>query len=227
MPLLSPASVITAKRRILFWLENPDRSWIWQQPSFFPLLEVQGLGFWGYDCCRFNQPCRKSTGVLTNSDLVGVETLCQGGHQHLVLCGRPKRHRQNVFSCPPLLALLLRSYGDELYRSGFPLSSVGAHAASAVLESAAKISTADNAAVVVVVFKFPRPTCQENSPWQSFASAARAGGCIGTSNCIETMARQLLGVDNSRGSSQRQGGLSVAEPCKAQTCLHERSRFMM
>ena len=43
----------------------------------------------------FLKPWRKRTRVLTLTDLPGVENLCRGGHQHLVLRGRSRQRKQN------------------------------------------------------------------------------------------------------------------------------------
>ena len=211
-------ALVLAELQIPFWIENPDRSWLWKQPCLAPLLLLSGVGFWRYDCCVFSKPWQKRTRVLTTTDLAGTENLCRAGHQHLVLRGRSKQHKQNwtkvaesyppgvcselagailracwkpgpsvsncvfgenkrigeaenpgprsqraprtgslfdvelverptlmlreslweafrkwlsehlseraivgIFACPPLLSLVLRSYVDELYKTGFPL----------------------------------------------------------------------------------------------------------
>ncbi|CAE7429857.1 CALS7 [Symbiodinium sp. CCMP2592] len=205
--------------RVPFWIDNPDRSWLWKQPSLRSVLsEHSGWGFWVYDHCAYGFAWKKRTRVLNNTALAGTSFLCRGGHEHRVLRGRapgsafdwtqlaetpprraclglamaladaaaaslrtvsscvrdsskrlgeadnpgPARPRPrrpgslfdvdlvdrqtqvlrtrvwdafvgwlkellsegtilSLFSCPPLLALVLRDYADELYQVGAPL----------------------------------------------------------------------------------------------------------
>ena len=53
------------------WIENPDRSWLWKQPCFAPLLLLSGVGFWRCDCCVFSKPWRKRTRILTSKAASG------------------------------------------------------------------------------------------------------------------------------------------------------------
>ena len=81
---------------IPFWLENPDTSWFWRQPSFVALQEdFPQVGFWRYDCCRFGKDWRKRTKVYTNTALAGQLTLCHGGHVHQVLRGGCQGHKMS------------------------------------------------------------------------------------------------------------------------------------
>ena len=85
---------VCIRKGLPFWLENPDSSWLWRQPSFRELFELKpSLSFWRYDCCRFAMPWRKRTRVLTTTGLAGTTTFCLGGHKHLLLRGRSKRCR--------------------------------------------------------------------------------------------------------------------------------------
>ena len=134
IPLLSPAMALKVSQgnahcsfvvrfvRVLlklgvpFWLENPDCSWLWRQPEFLALLEdFPHRAFWKYDCCRFGSPWRKRTRVLTTTELAGSTTLCNGGHEHLILRGRSRRHKMSwtavAESYPPGVCRTLAAAG--------------------------------------------------------------------------------------------------------------------
>ena len=38
---------------LIFWIENPDRSWLWKQPEWLPLLCDSRTGFWRGTFCAF------------------------------------------------------------------------------------------------------------------------------------------------------------------------------
>ena len=77
------------------WVENPDNSWLWRQPSMIRLAAEFELGFWRYDCCRFGSPWRKRTKVLTNTDLQSKTVFCRKDHEHVILRGKCKGSNQN------------------------------------------------------------------------------------------------------------------------------------
>ena len=79
----------------VFWMENPDNSWLWRQVGLESFIRKAGLSYWRYDACRFSAPWRKRTKVLLNTDLQNTKDLCQGGHEHIVLRGRCKAAGQN------------------------------------------------------------------------------------------------------------------------------------
>ena len=82
---------------VVFWVENPDLSWIFRLPSWRAFLgrHATRVGFWRFDQCRFSRPWRKRTKVLTNGLLRGWCTFCFRDHGHQVLRGRSKYHRKN------------------------------------------------------------------------------------------------------------------------------------
>jgi len=81
-------------KRVLFWWENPEKSWMWYLPCYGPLLRPMpreppdGGKFLVLDYCRFGTPWRKRTRFFTNiSSLQGVRCLCCGNHKHIILRG--------------------------------------------------------------------------------------------------------------------------------------------
>ncbi len=72
-----------------FWtIENPATSRLFE---FRPVLELSGLPnviWFKWDMCRYNQPSRKSTGMLTNLTNLKVSARnCLRNHQHIQLRG--------------------------------------------------------------------------------------------------------------------------------------------
>ena len=78
---------------ILFWVENPDSSFLWLQPEWISLPHSAADNFYKCDFCSFGTAWRKRTRFVTNGSLSGTRRLCQGGHRHLVLRGRSKVHK--------------------------------------------------------------------------------------------------------------------------------------
>eukprot|EP00435_Cladocopium_sp_Y103_P073431 s469_g43.t1 len=78
------------------WLENPNASWMFRLPAWRELLERwrKVFGPWTVDYCRFGTAWRKRTKVFSNTVLQGYSTLCRGGHEHQLLKGRSKIHKQ-------------------------------------------------------------------------------------------------------------------------------------
>ena len=79
---------------ILFWIENPDSSYLWLQPSFTEVAQHHSLKFYRCDFCFFGAKWRKRTKFCTNNGcLVEMKDLCRGGHTHVVLRGRSSFHK--------------------------------------------------------------------------------------------------------------------------------------
>ena len=75
--------------RVPFWVEGPERSWLWKQPDLLALVTGSSdLGFWTFDHCSFGRPWQKRTRVLTSTELRCKTDLCTGGHEHKSLRGR-------------------------------------------------------------------------------------------------------------------------------------------
>ena len=81
---------------IVFWIENPQSSWMFRTPLWKDFLRRHGkVGKWTVDYCRYNKPWRKRTWFFSTTPLSGCSTLCSRDHQHQVLRGRSRSHRKN------------------------------------------------------------------------------------------------------------------------------------
>lgn len=80
--------------QILWWVENPDTSYLWWQVEWKKIFaRINGQCF-RLDFCRFKTPWRKRTKIATTNRLAGVKMLCDGSHSHRVLRGRSAAHGQ-------------------------------------------------------------------------------------------------------------------------------------
>ena len=75
---------------IIFWVENPDSSFLWQQKEWHKLPEGTASRFYKCDYCTFKAPWRKRTRFVTNNRLAGLKRLCKRNHKHILLRGRAK-----------------------------------------------------------------------------------------------------------------------------------------
>ena len=76
------------KRGVIFSLENPFSSRLWQFGPVLQLLQNKKCKLITWDMCQYGQPYRKSTTLLTNeTSLCGLGRRCQGGHKHEHLQG--------------------------------------------------------------------------------------------------------------------------------------------
>eukprot|EP00438_Fugacium_kawagutii_P007238 Skav211558 [mRNA] locus=scaffold2228:116375:121024:+ [translate_table: standard] len=72
---------------LLFWVENPWLSFLWQQPEWLQLVG-DGLGaFYTTDYCRWGTPWRKRTSFFTNTSLGGQKVFCVCSKPHVRLVG--------------------------------------------------------------------------------------------------------------------------------------------
>ena len=78
---------------ILFWVENPDSSFLWLQSTWQKKQCWNSKNFFKTDFCRFGTSWRKRTRFFTNCRLRGARRLCSGGHVHQILRGRSKHHK--------------------------------------------------------------------------------------------------------------------------------------
>lgn len=81
--------------RIPFWIENPQLSYLWDQPEWLELRALDGVDFFTTDYCRWKAPWRKRTAFLTNSSVAGTKFLCQCQRRHVRLVGFSKRHKMS------------------------------------------------------------------------------------------------------------------------------------
>ena len=79
---------------ILFWVENPDQSWLWKQTAkgmdWQPLQKKFSFGDCRLDFCTFGTRRRKRTRFRTNTHLQGQSRFCVCSRPHIVLRGRCK-----------------------------------------------------------------------------------------------------------------------------------------
>lgn len=81
---------ICLQLHIIFWIENPDSSFLWQQKEWVKLPEGTASRFYKCDYCTYNTPWRKRTRFVTNNRLSGQKRLCRRNHKHILLRGRAK-----------------------------------------------------------------------------------------------------------------------------------------
>ncbi|CAE7767227.1 Rraga [Symbiodinium sp. CCMP2592] len=81
-------------RDVIFWIENPARSWLWRQSEWKSIREHRDVGYFSSDMCAFGAPWKKPTKVLTNSSLRELKINCPGCLRHLSLRGYSRRFKQ-------------------------------------------------------------------------------------------------------------------------------------
>eukprot|EP00438_Fugacium_kawagutii_P016242 Skav225368 [mRNA] locus=scaffold476:95907:101244:- [translate_table: standard] len=76
------------KRGIIFTLENPRYSRLWEFSPILDLLQDSRVQLVHFDMCQYGEPHRKSTSILTNEDsFTKLHRKCCGGHAHQQLVG--------------------------------------------------------------------------------------------------------------------------------------------
>lgn len=98
------------KKKMLFWVENPDSSHFWCQPSWKIHQPFDSKNFYKCDFCTYGARWRKRTRFVTNTRLRGLRRMCNRQHKHLVLRGMSKKHK-----CP--LTKLAEPYPRALCNS--------------------------------------------------------------------------------------------------------------
>lgn len=78
---------------LLFWVENPDSSFLWQQKEWARLPNGAASRFYKCDYCTFKAPWRKRTRFVTNNRLAGQKRLCNRQHRHILLRGRARGNK--------------------------------------------------------------------------------------------------------------------------------------
>lgn len=78
---------------VLYWVENPDGSYIWKQPEWLDLPKGLSKKFYRVDYCSFKTPWRKRTRFLTSGRLGYTKRLCDRSHSHVLLRGRSAAHK--------------------------------------------------------------------------------------------------------------------------------------
>ena len=73
---------------VKFSLENPFSSRLWQFSPLMEILKDKRVCLVHFDLCRYNEPHRKTTTLLTNEmELQKLGKRCCGGHKHVPLQG--------------------------------------------------------------------------------------------------------------------------------------------
>lgn len=78
---------------VIFFVENPDGSWMWRQRgslAWDPALRTGKIGDLRLDYCRFGTRWRKRTRFRTNSHLRGQSVFCRCQKPHIQLRGKCK-----------------------------------------------------------------------------------------------------------------------------------------
>ena len=83
------------KHCVLFWIENPDGSYLWLQPKWVSHGANLPDNCLRIDYCRFGCPWRKRTRVFTSSHLAGQSLFCSQDHGHQRLVGWSAVHRRS------------------------------------------------------------------------------------------------------------------------------------
>ena len=87
-------AALCLNRDLAFWVENPDRSWLWRQPEWRDLLLDSRTGFWKVTFCSFGAPWKKPTKVLTNTFLKDHVSPLPGCLHHVPLRGFSSKHKK-------------------------------------------------------------------------------------------------------------------------------------
>ncbi|CAL1140094.1 unnamed protein product [Cladocopium goreaui] len=72
--------LLCEKHDVLFTVENPENSLMWETPFFKPLL--QRFYFHVIDACEYGSEHKKSTAFLANFDAPRLKQRCSGDHSH-------------------------------------------------------------------------------------------------------------------------------------------------
>ena len=92
---LASLIVICIKEQILFWVENPDSSFIWLLPQWLTLGLRDKAAVFRLDYCVCGTPWRKRAKILTSCQLRGQSIFCSRLHQHRKLVGWSKAHKMS------------------------------------------------------------------------------------------------------------------------------------
>lgn len=83
-----------ASEPILFWVENPDTSWLWRQKRYERFRAANSDNLFRCCFCRFGTPWRKGTRFATNlKALRGLRMMCRCRRGHLQLRGQSPHGR--------------------------------------------------------------------------------------------------------------------------------------
>ena len=112
------ADVISAceEEELIFWLENPDTSFVWEQRRFRKFRSPKSQHVLRVDYCRFGTPWRKRTRVATNCKaLAGLRCFCTCSQSHVTLRGmHPTLRKPWTAVAEPYPAAFARLLGSAL-----------------------------------------------------------------------------------------------------------------
>ena len=78
---------------IAYFLENPDRSWIWKLRRYRRFSSPMSEQVFRLSFCRFGTPWQKNTRIGTSTRLAGLRMMCSCQHRHLPLRGYSSYHK--------------------------------------------------------------------------------------------------------------------------------------
>ena len=82
------------EKNIAFFLENPDRSWLWRQKNYKEFEEADSPSVFRLSFCRFGTPWQKNTRIATSTRLRSLRMLCCCKQRHLALRGYSRLHKK-------------------------------------------------------------------------------------------------------------------------------------
>ena len=91
---LTVVAALCIERGIVFWVENPLRSWLWAQPEWADLRSRDDCGFWDLTFCFYGARWKKPTRVFTNGVLRGSKDSCPGCSDHISLRGYSRMYKK-------------------------------------------------------------------------------------------------------------------------------------
>eukprot|EP00438_Fugacium_kawagutii_P032098 Skav202519 [mRNA] locus=scaffold1359:335842:340289:- [translate_table: standard] len=87
---------IALRLNLAFWLENPDKSFLWLQKRYQDFRHPASKSVFRLSFCRFGTRWRKDTRVATNTSLAARRMMCTcAGRPHQVLRGYSVLHRMS------------------------------------------------------------------------------------------------------------------------------------
>lgn len=81
-------------KKIPFFCENPDRSWLWQQKGYEQFAKADSPSVFRLSFCRFGTAWQKNTRIATSTRLRSLRMLCTCSQPHLALRGYSRIHKK-------------------------------------------------------------------------------------------------------------------------------------
>eukprot|EP00434_Breviolum_minutum_P030991 symbB.v1.2.027409.t1/scaffold2802.1/size122644/5 len=80
------------RRKVVFWIENPWLSYLWDLEEWQSIAAEPGVDFFLVDYCRLGTGWRKRTKILTDTAIQGQRLLCNCRKKHIHLVGYSRSH---------------------------------------------------------------------------------------------------------------------------------------